>query len=141
MLACIHQGLIHLHRLYTFYSLDHLTLSRTKPFERLFNIFRYRSFLQVAIEVPYILVQTVIYVVITYPAIGYFWSPYKFFWYFYATFCTFLYYVYLGMLILSVSENVELASVLATAAYTILNLFSGFLMPGPVNLANLNILY
>ncbi|CAM8903086.1 unnamed protein product [Rhodiola kirilowii] len=89
------------------------------------------SFAQVAIEVPYILMQTILYVVITYPAIGYFWSPYKFFWYFYATFCTFLYYVYLGMLILSVSENVEVASVLATAAYTILNLFSGFLMPGP----------
>uniref|UniRef100_A0A7N0UHR1 ABC transporter domain-containing protein n=1 Tax=Kalanchoe fedtschenkoi TaxID=63787 RepID=A0A7N0UHR1_KALFE len=89
------------------------------------------SFAQVAIEVPYILMQTIIYVAITYPAIGYYWAPYKFFWYFYATFCTFLYYVYLGMLILSVSENVELASVLATAAYTILNLFSGFLMPGP----------
>lgn len=85
-----------------------------------------------AIEIPYVLLETVFYVAITYPTIGYQWSIYKLFWYFYATFCTLLYFVYLGMLIVSLSTNVEVASILATAVYTILNLFSGFLMPGPV---------
>lgn len=86
-----------------------------------------------SIEIPYILAQAILYVAITYPTIGYTWSAYKVFWYFYATFCTFLYFVYLGMLIVSLSNNFEVASILATAVYTILNLFSGFLMPGPVN--------
>lgn len=89
------------------------------------------SFAQVIIEIPYVLLQTLLYVAITYPTIGYQWSAFKFFWYFYATFCTLLYFVYLGMLIVAVSVNLEVASVLATAAYTILNLFAGFLLPGP----------
>ncbi|XP_024922481.2 pleiotropic drug resistance protein 3 [Ziziphus jujuba] len=89
------------------------------------------SFAQVSIEIPYILMQTILYVAITYPIIGYSWSAYKVFWYFYASFCTFLYFVYLGMLIVSLSTNLEVASVLAVALYTVLNLFSGYLMPGP----------
>lgn len=88
--------------------------------------------LQVTIEVPYILLQAVIYVAITYPMIGYYWSVSKVLWYLYATFCTFLYFVYLGMLMVAICPNLEVASILATALYTILNLFSGFLMPGPV---------
>lgn len=78
------------------------------------------------------MLHAIIYVAITYPAIGYYWSAYKVFWYFYATLCTFLYFVYLGMFLVSVCPGVEIASVLATAIYTILNLFSGFLLPGPV---------
>ncbi|KAK7291743.1 hypothetical protein RIF29_07126 [Crotalaria pallida] len=89
------------------------------------------SFAQVAIEIPYILVQSIIYVAITYPMIGFQWSVPKVFWYFYTTFCTFIYFVYLGMLIMSLSANIDLAAVLSTAIYTIFNLFSGFLMPGP----------
>ncbi|KAK6254300.1 hypothetical protein SCA6_015605 [Theobroma cacao] len=89
------------------------------------------SFAQVAIEIPYVALQAILYTVITYPAIGYYWSAYKVLWYLYASFCTLLYFVYLGMLMVSLSSNMEMASILATAVYTILNLFSGFLMPGP----------
>ncbi|KAK9289059.1 hypothetical protein L1049_017530 [Liquidambar formosana] len=89
------------------------------------------SLAQVTIEIPYILLQAILYVAITYPTIGFHWSAYKIFWYFYATFCSFLYYVYLGMTIVSLSSNLQVATILAVAVYTILNLFSGFLMPGP----------
>lgn len=88
--------------------------------------------LQVTIEIPYVLVQAIIYVLITYPAMGYYWSAYKVFWYLYTTFCTFLYFVYLGMLLVAVCPSIETALILATAIYTMLNLYSGFLMPGPV---------
>ncbi|KAJ4823603.1 hypothetical protein Tsubulata_026482 [Turnera subulata] len=88
------------------------------------------SFAQVTIEVPYVLLQAILYVAITYPSIGYYWSALKVFWYFYTTFCTFLYFVYLGMLLVSVTPNEEVASILSIAFYTTLNLFSGFLMPG-----------
>ncbi|XP_059632028.1 pleiotropic drug resistance protein 3-like [Cornus florida] len=89
------------------------------------------SFAQVTIEIPYILLQAILFVAITYPSIGFYWSAHKVFWYFYATFCTFLYFVYLGMLIVSLSGDPQVASILATAVYTILSLFSGFLLPGP----------
>ncbi|XP_059640099.1 pleiotropic drug resistance protein 3-like isoform X2 [Cornus florida] len=89
------------------------------------------SFAQVTIEFPYILVQAVLFVIITYPAIGFYWSVDKVVRYFYATFCTLLYYTYLGMLVVSLSPNAKVASILATASYTILNLFSGFLIPEP----------
>ncbi|KAB2599225.1 hypothetical protein D8674_009496 [Pyrus ussuriensis x Pyrus communis] len=89
------------------------------------------SFAQVAIEIPYIVVQAILYVIITYPTIGYHWSATTVFWYFHATFSTFLYFVYLGMLIASFSTSLQVASSFATAIYTILNLFSGFHVPGP----------
>lgn len=88
------------------------------------------SLAQVTIEIPYVLLQAFLFVAITYPTIGYYWSASKVFWYFYVTFCTFLYFVFLGMLLVSMTPSVEVASILATAVYTILNLFSGFLLPG-----------
>ncbi|XAR49749.1 hypothetical protein NMG60_11033040 [Bertholletia excelsa] len=89
------------------------------------------SFAQVTIEFPYIFVQALIFVTVTYPAIGFYWSLHKVFWYFYATLCSFLYPTYLGMLILSLSPNGKVASILATGSYTLLNLFAGFLIPAP----------
>ncbi|XP_058076795.1 pleiotropic drug resistance protein 3-like isoform X2 [Magnolia sinica] len=89
------------------------------------------SFAQVAIEIPYVFVQALVLVSITYPAIGYYWSASKILWYFYAIFCTLLYFSYLGMLIMALSPNVQVASILASSGYTMLNLFSGFLIPGP----------
>ncbi|KAJ6794307.1 ABC transporter G family member 41-like isoform X1 [Iris pallida] len=86
---------------------------------------------QVAIEIPYTFFLSVIFVVITYPTIGYYWSVYKAYWFFYSMFCTILYYNYLGMCIMSSSSTIQLASILASACYTMLNLFSGFLIPGP----------
>jgi len=86
----------------------------------------------VTIEIPYVLLQAFLFVAITYPTIGYYWSASKVFWYFYVTFCTFLYFVFLGMLLVSITPGIEIASISAAAVYTILNLFSGFLMPGKV---------
>ncbi|KAK1295578.1 Pleiotropic drug resistance protein 3 [Acorus calamus] len=86
---------------------------------------------QVIIEIPYMLLLTTVFVTITYPAIGYHWSLYKVFWYFYAMLSTLLYFNYLGMFVMSVTPNVQVASVLVTASYTLLNLFSGFLIPKP----------
>lgn len=114
--------------------LPHVATERTvlyrETFAGMYSSSSY-SLAQVMIEVPYILLQTVLYVAITYPMIGYDGSAYKVLWYFYTTFCTFLYFVYLGMLMVAVSSNLQVASILASAIYTILNLFSGFLMPGP----------
>ncbi|PKA55822.1 Pleiotropic drug resistance protein 3 [Apostasia shenzhenica] len=99
-------------------------------FARMYASYIY-SLAQVAAEIPYSLILAAIYVIITYPAIGYFLSSYKIFWYFYVSFCTLLYYNYLGMLIMSLSRNTQVAAVLASACYAILNLFAGYLIPKP----------
>ncbi|XP_028548539.1 ABC transporter G family member 33-like [Dendrobium catenatum] len=87
------------------------------------------SLAQVIVEIPCLFILATIYVLITYPAVGYYWSASKIMWYYYIVFCTLLCFNYLGMLIMSVSPNIQVASVLAAATYTILNLFSGFLIP------------
>ncbi|XP_068663114.1 pleiotropic drug resistance protein 3-like [Aristolochia californica] len=89
------------------------------------------SFAQVAVELPYAIVLALLFLVITYPTIGYDESVNKILWYFYITFCTLLYYNYLGMLLMSMTPNIQVDSILASASYTILNLFSGFLIPQP----------
>ncbi|KAG6759849.1 hypothetical protein POTOM_036342 [Populus tomentosa] len=111
------------------YVVTERTVFYREKFAAMYSPWAY-SLAQVTMEIPYVLLQAFLYVAITYPTIGYYWSASKVLWYFYVTFCTFLYFVYLGMLLVSITPGIEVASILATAVYTILNLFSGFLLPG-----------
>ncbi|PIM99606.1 Pleiotropic drug resistance proteins (PDR1-15), ABC superfamily [Handroanthus impetiginosus] len=86
---------------------------------------------QVIIEMPYLLAQTIAFTVITYPMIGYHWSAYKVFWYFYTMFCTLLYFTYLGMMLIAITPSFLVAAISQSSFYTLLNLFSGFLIPRP----------
>lgn len=85
------------------------------------------------IEIPYILLEALLFVVITYPAVGFFWSFQKVFLYFYTMFCTLLYFNYFGMMLVSLTPTYQVASVFASFWYTMLNLFSGYIIPGPVS--------
>ncbi|XP_010042280.2 pleiotropic drug resistance protein 3 isoform X3 [Eucalyptus grandis] len=89
------------------------------------------SLAQVVVEIPYILVQAILFVIITYPMIGYFGSADKIFWYFYVMFCSLLSFNYLGMLLVSLTPNVMVAAILQSAFYANFNLFAGFLIPKP----------
>ncbi|CAA6653938.1 unnamed protein product [Spirodela intermedia] len=89
------------------------------------------AFAQMAIEIPYVFVEAVVFMGIAYSGIGFYWSSYKFFWFFYTIFCTLLYFNYLGMLLVSLTPNIQVASILASAFYSMMNLFSGFIVPGP----------
>ncbi|KAK7291744.1 hypothetical protein RIF29_07127 [Crotalaria pallida] len=112
--------------------LPHVATERTvlyrERFAGMYSPWAY-SFAQVLIEVPYLFIQAALYVIIIYPMIGYYWSATKIFWSFYSMFCNMLYFNYLGMLLVSVTPNVQLASIVTSSAYTMLNLFSGYLMP------------
>nr|XP_023914219.1 pleiotropic drug resistance protein 3-like [Quercus suber] len=89
------------------------------------------SLAQVIVEIPYLFIETAIFVTISYPMIGYYGSAYKVFWYFYTIFCSLLYFNYLGMLLVSLTPNFMVAAILSSAFYTTFNLFSGFLIPKP----------
>ncbi|KAL0412871.1 UNVERIFIED_CONTAM: Pleiotropic drug resistance protein 3 [Sesamum radiatum] len=84
---------------------------------------------QVIVEIPYLLAQTLIFTVITYPMIGYEWSAPKVFWYFYTMLCTLLYFTYLGMMLIAITPSFMIAAISQSGVYTMLNLFSGFLIP------------
>ncbi|KAH7835114.1 hypothetical protein Vadar_023002 [Vaccinium darrowii] len=86
---------------------------------------------QVTIEVPYLLAQAIVFSIITYPMIGYYWSAYKVFWYFYAMLCTLLYFTYVGMLLIAMTPSFPVAAIVQSLFYVIFNLFSGFLIPQP----------
>lgn len=86
-----------------------------------------------AVEIPYIFVEAILFVLITYPMMGFYWSVYKIFWNLYAMFMTMLYYNYLGMLLVALTPNEMVAAILSSVFYTLFNLFSGFVMPQPVS--------
>ncbi|XP_027349852.1 pleiotropic drug resistance protein 1-like isoform X2 [Abrus precatorius] len=89
------------------------------------------AFAQVVIELPYILVQSVVYCVIVYAMIGFEWTVSKFFWCLFFMFFTFLYYTYYGMMSVAVTPNQHISTIVSSAFYSGWNLFSGFIVPRP----------
>ncbi|KAG5540657.1 hypothetical protein RHGRI_020777 [Rhododendron griersonianum] len=89
--------------------------------------------MQVVIELPYILVQTVTYGAIAYTMIGFEWKVAKFFWYLFFMYCTLVYYTYYEMMTVAVTPNLNIASIIASSFYSIWNLFSGFIIPKTVS--------
>ncbi|XP_010529759.1 PREDICTED: ABC transporter G family member 37 isoform X2 [Tarenaya hassleriana] len=99
-------------------------------FAGMYSSFAY-AFAQVVTEIPYLFVQSVEFVIITYPMIGYYVSGYKIFWSLYSMFCTLLYFNYLAMFLVSITPNFMVAAILQSLFYVNFNLFAGFLVPEP----------
>ncbi|XVF88175.1 hypothetical protein PTKIN_Ptkin19aG0029300 [Pterospermum kingtungense] len=87
------------------------------------------AFGQLVIELPYTLIQTVIYGVIVYAMIGYEWTARKFFWFIFFMYFTLLYYTFYGMMTVAVTPNFNIAAIVSTFFYRIWNVFSGFIIP------------
>ncbi|KAJ6373080.1 hypothetical protein OIU76_027421 [Salix suchowensis] len=83
----------------------------------------------VMIEIPHILVQTLIYGVIVYTMVGFEWTVTKFFWYIFFMYFTLLYMTFYGMMTVAVTPNHNVAAIVSSAFYAIWNLFSGFVVP------------
>ncbi|KAI8531783.1 hypothetical protein RHMOL_Rhmol11G0162400 [Rhododendron molle] len=86
---------------------------------------------QVTVEIPYILAQAIAFVIITYPTIGYYWSICKVLWYFYIVLCTFMYFTFLGMLLMAMTPELHIATILQAPLFSTCLLFSGFFIPQP----------
>ncbi|KAF2323469.1 hypothetical protein GH714_035626 [Hevea brasiliensis] len=86
---------------------------------------------QVICEIPYVLVQTTYYTLIVYAMVAFEWTAAKFFWFFFISFFSFLYFTYYGMMTVSVTPNLQVASIFAATFYALFNLFSGFFIPRP----------
>ncbi|KAG2259672.1 hypothetical protein Bca52824_078966 [Brassica carinata] len=89
------------------------------------------AFAQVFIEMPYVLVQAVVYGLVVYAMIGFEWTAAKFFWYLFVMYGSFLTFTFYGMMAVAMTPNHHIASVVSSSFYGIWNLFSGFLIPRP----------
>ncbi|CAI5480135.1 unnamed protein product [Closterium sp. Yama58-4] len=86
---------------------------------------------QGAIEVPYVLVQTVIYSLITYAMIQFEWTAGKFWWYTLFMFLTLFYFTCYGLMAIAISPNDHISSVFSSFCVSSWNLLCGFLIARP----------
>ena len=84
-------------------------------------------------EIPYVAIQVLLFLFIAYPMIGYAWTTIKLLWFFYTMFCTLLYFVYLGIVVVSLTPNNQVATILSSMCFITQNLMAGFIVPGPVS--------
>ncbi|KAF8032639.1 hypothetical protein BT93_D1534 [Corymbia citriodora subsp. variegata] len=84
---------------------------------------------QVAIEIPYTLLQAVIYWTIKFAMMGYEWTATRFLLNLFFLFISILYFLYLGMMIIAVSPNQVVAATSTSMLYAIWTLFSGLVIP------------
>ncbi|CAN1169187.1 Pleiotropic drug resistance protein 1 [Linum perenne] len=87
------------------------------------------AFGQVMIEIPYVLVQTLVYGVIVYAMIGFEWTAVKFFWYIFYMYFTLLYFTLYGMMTVAITPNHNIAAIISSFFFGLWNLFSGFIVP------------
>ncbi|GJM98188.1 hypothetical protein PR202_ga15175 [Eleusine coracana subsp. coracana] len=60
---------------------------------------------QVVMEIPYVFIQASYYTIIVYAMMSFQWTAAKFFWFFFVSYFSFLYFTYYGMMTVSISPN------------------------------------
>ncbi|GJP35639.1 hypothetical protein CLOM_g20158, partial [Closterium sp. NIES-68] len=83
------------------------------------------------IELPYVLLQTFVYCIITYALIQFEWTAGKFWWYILFMFITLLCFTMYGLLAISITPNEQLAMLLSSFFVPFWNLLCGFIIPRP----------
>ncbi|KAI3734636.1 hypothetical protein L6452_14110 [Arctium lappa] len=87
------------------------------------------AFAQVAIEVIYVCIQTLIYSLLLYSMIGFAWSASKFLWFYFFVSMCFIYFTLYGMMLVALTPNYHIAAITMSFFLSFWNLFSGFLIP------------
>lgn len=83
---------------------------------------------QVAIELPYMLVQVFVFAAIVYPMIGFQMTASKFFWFVLYMALSFMYYTLYGMMTVALTPSTEIAAGLSFLIFIFWNVFSGFII-------------
>ncbi|BDA47821.1 probable pleiotropic drug resistance protein 1 [Coccomyxa sp. Obi] len=86
---------------------------------------------QTLVEIPYLLVQSVLYSCTTYFMIYFAIDAAKFFWYLFFIFLTLSFFTYYGMMAVSISPNVQVAAIISSTFYSGWFLLAGFIIPRP----------
>ncbi|KAG5553360.1 hypothetical protein RHGRI_011287 [Rhododendron griersonianum] len=89
------------------------------------------AFSQVAIEVIYVTIQTLVYFLVLYSMIGFEWKVVKVLWFYYYILMCFIYFTMYGMMVVALTPGVQIAAIVMSFFLSFWNLFSGFLIPRP----------
>ncbi|XP_058209583.1 pleiotropic drug resistance protein 2-like isoform X2 [Rhododendron vialii] len=89
------------------------------------------AFSQVAIEVVYVTIQTLVYFLVLYSMIGFEWKVVKVLWFYYYILMCFIYFTMYGMMVVALTPGVQIAAIVMSFFLSFWNLFSGFLIPRP----------
>ncbi|KAL7195797.1 hypothetical protein ACSBR1_035934 [Camellia fascicularis] len=89
------------------------------------------AFAQVAIEMLYVIIQTMIYSLLLYSMIGFEWKVGKVLWFYYFIMMCFFYFTLYGMMVVALTPSPQIAAIVMSFFLSFWNLFSGFLIPGP----------
>ncbi|KAH6797602.1 pleiotropic drug resistance 6 [Perilla frutescens var. hirtella] len=87
------------------------------------------AFAQVAIEMIYVAIQTIAYILLLYSMIGFEWDIGRFLWFYYFIFMCFVYFTLYGMMFVALTPGLQVASIGSAFFLSFWNLFSGFLLP------------
>ncbi|KAJ8767837.1 hypothetical protein K2173_020777 [Erythroxylum novogranatense] len=97
----------------------------------MYSAFPY-AFAQVAIEIIYVSIQTLIYSIPLYYFMGFHWKVDRFFYFYYFIFICFSYFSLYGMMVVSLTPSVQIAAIVMAFFVSIWNLFCGFFIPWPM---------
>ncbi|XP_074289923.1 ABC transporter G family member 31 isoform X2 [Silene latifolia] len=125
--ACLFLGVSNASSVQPVVSIERTVFYREKA-AGMYSPFAYAA-AQALIEIPYIVVQTLLYGIITYFMIGFERTLRKFLLYVLFMFLTFTYFTFYGMMAVGVTPNQHFAAVVSSAFYSLWNLLSGFLLP------------
>ncbi|XP_008786438.3 ABC transporter G family member 45-like [Phoenix dactylifera] len=84
---------------------------------------------QVAIEIPYIIIQVFIFSLIVYPMMGFEFASAKLIWFMFFMLLSFMYFVLFGMMTVALTPNLEIASILSFFIFIMWSIFCGFFIP------------
>ncbi|XP_020531339.1 ABC transporter G family member 39 isoform X2 [Amborella trichopoda] len=87
---------------------------------------------QVVIEIPYIVIQVLLFVLIVYPMIGFSWMGAKFLWFTLFMLLSIIYFTLFGMMTVALTPTQELAGILSFLVFILWNIFSGFYIARPM---------
>ncbi|XP_043723662.1 ABC transporter G family member 31-like [Telopea speciosissima] len=127
--ACLFLGVNNSSSVQPIISIERTVFYREKA-AGLYSPFPY-AMAQGLIEIPYIVIQTLIFAFITYFMINFERTIVKFLLYVLFMFLTFTYFTFYGIMAVGLTPNLQLAAVISSAFYSLWNLLSGFLVPQP----------
>ncbi|XP_065020888.1 pleiotropic drug resistance protein 2-like isoform X2 [Musa acuminata AAA Group] len=90
------------------------------------------AFAQVSIELIYIPPLGLLYSLLLFPMIGFSWRADAFLWFFFFIVICFVYFVLYGMMVIALTPNHHIASILSSFFYNFWNLFAGFVIARPL---------
>jgi len=89
------------------------------------------AFAQGIIELPYIMVQSVFFVLIVYSMVRFEWTGAKFFWFLLFETMSLVLFTFYGIVSVSLTPNLVVASIISGTTYFIFALFCGFIIQAP----------